>query len=96
MAIIGTDDEPQLPRVLHDVRHIVIGLARDLDLVLLENVLREGPAAYCVANRYFVVDPRHPLGGGFDETPAGLGNCCGNSLINRLKHAVTVALSSRR
>jgi hypothetical protein len=53
MAIIGTDDEPQLPRVLHDVRHIVIGLARDVDLVLLENVLRERPAAYCVANRDF-------------------------------------------
>ena len=90
VPIVGADDEAVLPRVLYDVRNIVIGLARDEDVVLFKKVLRQIPSSYAVADRHFAVDPGYPLGGGLDKPPVELGNCSGNSLINRLKHAVTV------
>ena len=37
VAIVGADDKPALSGIFHDIRHIVIGLAGDIDVVFFEN-----------------------------------------------------------
>src|SRR6516225_3311025 len=72
MAVVGTDDEPVLPRITNDIRDIVIDLAGNIYLVFLKKIFRHGLAVCSVTNRGFAIDPRHPLSRGFNKRPAEL------------------------
>src|SRR5580765_2474700 len=73
MTVVGADHQAVFTRAADDVRHVVVYLAGDEDVVVFEDIRRKNSAAGAVTDCRFAVNPRHPLRRGFDEAPAKLG-----------------------
>ena len=73
MAVVRADDQVVVAGVLQNLVEIVIGLASHVDAILLQNILRERPAAPGKAARQVMHRVGNPLRADLDDADLELG-----------------------
>ena len=76
MAVIGADDQVVVADLAQEPLQVVGFLGGDVEIIFPQRVGEHGPALPGQADFHFTEDVGHPLGAGFDESPAELGKTC--------------------